>query len=414
MSKLADKRVNSRISFSTIFALPNDLDNRQVQVWMEEIRDILVNTIGVDKEGVFIGYHDSVGVSGQKNKHLHIVCANIDKHGKALRIDKETLRTLHASLQGLIRTHGYDIKKLDEQDQISHIGVRLHYEEDTRRWYLEWLDNRELNEYRTKNIVNLKQNIEVIQKDIQELKSMGHDTRVVENFLYLTKQTIRALAQVQNREDFKSVVKSYNQQAEKVFGLIEQLKKTQPQVNQKTQPQQTQVQKAQTQPQQQPQVQKAQTQPQQTQVQKTQTQPQQTQPPKPKPTTQTQKTPGPPQKPQQEERKTQVKKSLVVYTDDLKMFKHNLLTSERAQELWLRWVEKYGKVKVVTLNSGGELEKVLNTNTDTESIFVLTTQFLDENIDLLTSHQVQVLRLKAVNNERKLDNETREDLGPRR
>jgi len=150
----ADKRVNSRVAVSFVFAIPNNLDNRQVRNWIEDIRDLLSSYLEMDRESVVIAYHNSIGVSGEQNKHFHILLPNLNRDGRSIKLgrDRSKVKELHNILQNYIRMKGYEIRK--EKERQEHIGTRL-------RW-----DKELAEEYR--RAVRLKRELSEIDKKIEE------------------------------------------------------------------------------------------------------------------------------------------------------------------------------------------------------------------------------------------------------
>lgn len=136
---IADKRANSRVAVSFVFALPNDLEEGEIKEWIEEIRELLADFNDMKKEQIYIGYHDSTGISREKNKHLHIVLLNLNKDGKAIPLgrDRGKVRKLHKELQNYIIAKGYEIRK--DKEKGAHIGVRIRHDEEAREQYLEHL-----------------------------------------------------------------------------------------------------------------------------------------------------------------------------------------------------------------------------------------------------------------------------------
>jgi len=150
----ADKRVNSRVAVSFVFAIPNNLDDEQVRNWIEDIRDLLSSYLEMDKESVVIAYHNSIGVSGGQNKHFHILLPNLNREGKSIKLGRDRLKVkeLHNILQNYIKMQGYEIRK--EKEKQEHIGTRL-------RW-----DKELAEEYR--RAVRLKRELSEIDKKIEE------------------------------------------------------------------------------------------------------------------------------------------------------------------------------------------------------------------------------------------------------
>lgn len=138
--ELADKRVNSRVAFSFVFALPNDLDSDKVKQWTKDIREKIANLFGMNEEDILIAYHDDIGVSGEPNKHIHIAGLNLASDGKSLRINQKELRQLHKELQGYIKSQGYKIRKDNENER--HIGTRLRHDKKAREEYQEYVKTK--------------------------------------------------------------------------------------------------------------------------------------------------------------------------------------------------------------------------------------------------------------------------------
>jgi len=138
----ADKRVNSRIACSFVFAVPNDLKKEEVKEWIEEVRELLANLNNMKKENIYIGFHESIGISGEKNNHLHIVMLNLDKNNKAIPLgrDRNQMSKMHNELQKYIQKKGYSIKK--SQEKGIHIGVRMRYDEELKNAYLETIQSK--------------------------------------------------------------------------------------------------------------------------------------------------------------------------------------------------------------------------------------------------------------------------------
>ena len=139
-SKLADKRKNSRIAFSLTIAIPNDLDYNKTLEHMKKIREIIAETFKMNEKDILICFHDSIGISKEKNKHVHVVGVNIDKNGKALRVDRETLKEMHKKLQQLLIDANYTIKK--DKGRQQHIGTKIRYNDEIRNKYLQMLENK--------------------------------------------------------------------------------------------------------------------------------------------------------------------------------------------------------------------------------------------------------------------------------
>ena len=214
-SKLADKRVNSRIAFSFVFALPNDLNEEQIKDWIKNIKGIICKHFDMDERDLFIGYHDSIGVSGIKNCHLHIVGTNLTKDNKGVRIQIRTLKEFQKDLQGFVMRQGYVIRK-NEDGPEEKIGVRLRYDEEAKQDYLEYIETKKaysnimkkiqqkeiVNENQPKNVGNIQKSTENIPKSMEntgkisenhlksELKISQNTEKVSEN---LTKNNIKAL-----------------------------------------------------------------------------------------------------------------------------------------------------------------------------------------------------------------------------
>ncbi len=140
--ELADKRVNSRVAFSFVFALPNDLKLSEVKQWTKDIRQRISNLFGMNEEDILIAYHDDIGVSGEPNKHIHIAGLNLASDGKSLRINQKELRQLHKELQGYIKSQGYKIRKDNENERIGHIGTRLRWDIEKKEEYQEYVKTK--------------------------------------------------------------------------------------------------------------------------------------------------------------------------------------------------------------------------------------------------------------------------------
>ena len=132
---LADKRVNSRVAFSFVFAIPNDLEDLEVQKWIEDIRQIIAENFNMSENDIFIGFHRSEGLSKLGNNHLHVAGVNLQRNNKSLKINRKELQNLHNSLRQYINEQGYEIKKDEEQSE--HIGTRLKYDDELREDYIE-------------------------------------------------------------------------------------------------------------------------------------------------------------------------------------------------------------------------------------------------------------------------------------
>jgi predicted nucleic acid-binding Zn-ribbon protein len=168
-----EKRKNANAGFSCVFAVPNDMDGEKLQDFAEKVKTIFSDIMQTDY--VWIGYHDSISVVGNLNKHFHIVVANLDRNGKALRINRQMLKSLHANLQGLIQSFGYTIKKDD--NPIGHIGYVLTKDEEAKQSYIEYLENKKQVEKQIKEeISEYERKLEEIGNEIQNLATRTRST----------------------------------------------------------------------------------------------------------------------------------------------------------------------------------------------------------------------------------------------
>ncbi|MDQ7055256.1 MAG: hypothetical protein Q9M89_01605 [Persephonella sp.] len=71
----------------------------------------------MDKEDIYIAFHDATGISGRKNKHFHIVLPNVNRAGKSIRLgrDRVSCSELHTKIKGLIESR-YTIRK--DRDEV--------------------------------------------------------------------------------------------------------------------------------------------------------------------------------------------------------------------------------------------------------------------------------------------------------
>ena len=280
----ADKRVNSRIAFSLVFALPNDLSEDEVKLWIEEIRKVLATQNNMHEEDIFIGYHESKGISEKGNKHLHIVGVNIDKDGKSIALGrgKNEIDKLNKSLQQLILTHGYAIRR--DQAPMGHIGTRLRQDDELRRDYVAYVETKQVYREVLKELQVKKrkqeeerkrqEELQKLQaKKIEVLKAMEKNFRDVKTdymrfeknlsstgkqkfsqFFEVSHNTMELVKKANTNDELRQIVMNYNQEAKKIFDLIAMINK---EIERKNQAKQQQVKQEQKPTQTQPQVQKS-------------------------------------------------------------------------------------------------------------------------------------------------------------
>ncbi len=131
-----EKRKNANAGFTCVFAIPNDLEGEKLREFAEKTKSIFSDILNTDY--IWIGYHDSISIVGNQNKHFHIIVANMDRNGKALRVNRQMLKSLHANLQNLIESYGYSIRR--DEHSIGHLGYILLKDEEARQAYIEYLD----------------------------------------------------------------------------------------------------------------------------------------------------------------------------------------------------------------------------------------------------------------------------------
>lgn len=136
-AKMADKRVNSNVAWSFHTALPNDLTIQEIKDWIAEIRTEIAKLFQMDENDIVIAYHDSEGISKMGNKHIHLIGANLTAEGRAITVNRQTLKQLHQTLQTIITKHGYTIRKREPHEREPHYGQRLRYDEELRTAYVE-------------------------------------------------------------------------------------------------------------------------------------------------------------------------------------------------------------------------------------------------------------------------------------
>jgi chromosome segregation ATPase len=174
VSRMAmEKRKNANAGFSCVFAIPNDLEEDKIREFAEKVKTIFSDIMQTDY--VWIGYHDSISISNHRNKHFHIIVSNMDRNGKALRINRQMLKSLHSRLQGLIESYGYSIRKDDIP--IGHIGYAPFKDEGTKQAYIEYLENKKQVEKQIKEeISEYERKLEELGREIQILETRTRST----------------------------------------------------------------------------------------------------------------------------------------------------------------------------------------------------------------------------------------------
>ena len=229
-AKIADKRVNSNIAFSFNTALPNDVDLAQVKQWIEDVKDILATLLDMKKEDILVVFHDAKGIAERGNKHLHIIGVNLRADGKALVVNKHTLRALHQSLQQLILKRGYVIKKDTEEFKLPHLGPRLHYDDDLKKAYLEHLELKEAYGQIYREVQEPKKREEEEKRKEEERKKREKNIQVLRNNLAHINKKMSVLKEKQAIDgNLVRIYKSFFDQTKKEIELLEQGKKGNPQ-----------------------------------------------------------------------------------------------------------------------------------------------------------------------------------------
>jgi glutaredoxin 2 len=174
VSRMAmEKRKNANAGFSCVFAIPNDMDGEKLREFAEDVKNIFSDILQTDY--IWIGYHDSVSIVGNSNKHFHIIVSNMDRNGKALRVNRQMLKSLHSRLQSLIQSFGYTIKKDDHP--IGHIGYTMLKDEEAKQSYIEYLENKKQVEKQIKEeISEYERKLEELGREIQNLEARTRST----------------------------------------------------------------------------------------------------------------------------------------------------------------------------------------------------------------------------------------------
>lgn len=168
-----EKRKNANAGFSCVFAVPNDMDEDKLKDFAEKTKSIFSDILNTDY--ILIGYHDSISIANNQNKHFHIIVANMDRNGKALRVNRQMLKSLHANLQNLIESYGYSIRRDD--NPIEHLGYVLLKDEKARQAYIEYLDaKRQVEKEMEEEVVKYERKLEEIGREIQEFKTRTRST----------------------------------------------------------------------------------------------------------------------------------------------------------------------------------------------------------------------------------------------
>jgi chromosome segregation ATPase len=167
-----EKRKNANAGFSLVFAIPNDLEGEKLREFAEKTKSILSETLNTDY--IWIGYHDSISVVGNQNKHFHIIVANMDRNGKALRVNLQAIKSFRAGLQNLIESYGYSIRR--DEHSIGHIGYVPFKDEEVRQSYKEYLNSKkEVEKQMEEEVVRYERKLEEIGNEIQGIKERIRD-----------------------------------------------------------------------------------------------------------------------------------------------------------------------------------------------------------------------------------------------
>jgi uncharacterized protein YukE len=168
-----EKRKNANAGFSCVFAIPNDLEGEKLREFAEKTKSILSDILNTDY--IWIGYHDSISIAGNQNKHFHIIVANMDRNGKALRVNRQVIKSFRAGLQNLIESYGYSIRR--DEHSIGHLGYILLKDEEARQSYIEYLNaKRQVEKEMEEEVVKYERKLEEIGREIQEFKARTRST----------------------------------------------------------------------------------------------------------------------------------------------------------------------------------------------------------------------------------------------
>lgn len=196
---IADKRVNSRVAFSFVFALPNDLKLSEVKKWTKDIRQRIANIFGMNEEDILIAYHDDIGVSQERNKHIHIAGLNLQKNGKSLRINQKELKKLHQELQGYIKSQGYKIRKDNENERIGHIGTRLRWDIEKREEYKEYVKTKKEKREKENELLRRVRKA-VIGRNFERERSVRQAEESVSNLIQRVRESEEGEGTADNRD----------------------------------------------------------------------------------------------------------------------------------------------------------------------------------------------------------------------
>ncbi|MEN3039684.1 MAG: MobA/MobL family protein [Candidatus Kryptonium sp.] len=128
MVKILDQKVNSRVALSFTVAIPNDIERADYKRWLQEIREFFSKQFNMDEKLFFLALHeehDLQEILGTENKHVHIVCSQITKENKKLRLNPKDLSRIHKEWQEFLKQKGYEIYKDTSENKTPKLGLQL-------------------------------------------------------------------------------------------------------------------------------------------------------------------------------------------------------------------------------------------------------------------------------------------------
>ena len=164
-SMAMSKRKNALAGFSCVLAVPNDLDMDGIANVANKVKSIFSNLL--DTDYILIYYHDSTSIVNNKNKHFHIIVANLNRQGKSLRVNKNMLKQLHSELQACLNDMGYEIRKEEPGIQIKHLGYRLLKDEKIKEEYMNYLESKK---HYMKEFNHIKEEVIDYGRQLRELE----------------------------------------------------------------------------------------------------------------------------------------------------------------------------------------------------------------------------------------------------
>ena len=175
-SMAMSKRKNALAGFSCVLAVPNDLDMDGIANVANKVKSIFSNLL--DTDYILIYYHDSTSIVNNKNKHFHIIVANLNRQGKSLRVNKNMLKQLHSELQACLNDMGYEIRKEEPGIQIKHLGYRLLKDPNVKQDYIQYLHEKKSMKHEIQQeVIQYERELEQLENEIRATKTTAVRTR---------------------------------------------------------------------------------------------------------------------------------------------------------------------------------------------------------------------------------------------